>query len=179
MTTRLVILGILRQQPLHGYEIKQIIEEHMGDWTSIAFGSIYFALAKLSEEGLIEKIGEERKGNRPSRSIYQITDTGRDEFTRLLREVWAEVERTYYSIDVGLFFLDALPRDEVRAYLEQRVKGLEQTMQYLDRHQGDQMSNPEVPKVAEAIFAHTRAHSAAELEWTRTLLAQLVHKELD
>jgi DNA-binding PadR family transcriptional regulator len=35
------------------YEIKHIIEEHTGDWTSIAFGSIHFALRKLAEEGFI------------------------------------------------------------------------------------------------------------------------------
>ena len=67
MSTRLVILASLRDQPLHGYEIKQIIEEHMGDWTNIAFGSIYFALGKLAEEGMIEKIATEKEGNRPSR----------------------------------------------------------------------------------------------------------------
>ena len=49
MSVRLVLLGLLHERPLYGYEIKQIIEEHMGDWTSIAFGSIYFALDKLAE----------------------------------------------------------------------------------------------------------------------------------
>jgi len=53
MSVRLVILGLLCDRPLYGYEIKQIIEEHMGDWTSIAFGSIYFALDKLAEEGFV------------------------------------------------------------------------------------------------------------------------------
>ena len=85
MTVRLVILGLLRERPLHGYEIKQIIEEHMGDWTSVAFGSIYFALDKLAEERFVEKIAVEQKGNRPSRSVYQMTAAGRDEFLRLLR----------------------------------------------------------------------------------------------
>ncbi len=69
----MVILGLLRDQPLHGYEIKHIIEEHIGDWTSIAFGSIYFASGKLSEEGLIEMVATEKAGNLPSRGIYQIT----------------------------------------------------------------------------------------------------------
>jgi Fe2+ or Zn2+ uptake regulation protein len=56
MSVKLVILGLLRERPLYGYEIKQIIEEHMGDWTSIAFGSIYFALDKLAKEGFVEKV---------------------------------------------------------------------------------------------------------------------------
>ena len=62
MSTRLVILGLLRDRPLYGYEIKHIIEEHMGDWTSIAFGSIYFALNKLAEEDFIEKTGTTQEG---------------------------------------------------------------------------------------------------------------------
>jgi len=115
MSTRLVILGLLKDQSLHGYEIKQIIEEHMGDWTSIAFGSIYFALGKMSEEGLIKKVATEKEGNRPSRSIYQITATGRKEFLRLLREVWSEFERQYFGIDIGLAFMSALPRMRSRS----------------------------------------------------------------
>ena len=118
MSTRLVILGLLREQPLHGYEIKHIIEEHMGDWTSIAFGSIYFALGKLSEEGLIKMVATEKTGNRPSRSIYQITEAGRAEFLRLLREVWNEPERQYFAIDVGLAFMNALPAEEIKGYLQ-------------------------------------------------------------
>ncbi|PKO14362.1 MAG: hypothetical protein CVU39_15105 [Chloroflexi bacterium HGW-Chloroflexi-10] len=56
MIVRLVILGLLRDRPLYGYEIKQVIEEHMSDWTSIAFGPIYFALDKLVEKGFVKKI---------------------------------------------------------------------------------------------------------------------------
>lgn len=51
---------LLRRRPLYGYEIKQIIEEHMSDWTSIAVGSIYFAIDKLAEEGFIEKTSVEQ-----------------------------------------------------------------------------------------------------------------------
>ena len=47
----------------------------MGDWTNIAFGSIYFALGKLSEEGFIEKVATEQQGGRPSREVYQITES--------------------------------------------------------------------------------------------------------
>ena len=93
LSTRLVILGLLQWRPLYGYEIKQIIEERMGDWTDIAFGSIYFALDKLTDEGLIERVSIEQKGNRPSRSVYEITDAGRTEFLNLLRQTWQELDR--------------------------------------------------------------------------------------
>ena len=86
MSTRLVILGFLRGQPLYGYEIKQMIEHVMGDWTNIAFGSIYYALGKLAEDRFVEKVGTEQEGGRPSRTVYQITDAGRE---GVIRSWWA------------------------------------------------------------------------------------------
>jgi DNA-binding PadR family transcriptional regulator len=178
MSTRLVILGLLRDQPLHGYEIKQIIEEQMGDWTSIAFGSIYFALGKLSEEGLIEMVATEKEGNRPSRSIYQITEAGRAEFLKLLRELWREPERQYFAIDVGLGFMNALPPEEIMGYLHGRVALLEGTLHYLDSHQLEQMGQPNIPASAVVIFEHSRVHLAAELSWIKEVLEKMQRGKL-
>ena len=178
MSTRLVILGLLRARPLHGYEIKHIIEEHMGDWTSIAFGSIYFALNKLAEEGFIEKIGTEQEGGRPSRSIYQITEKGRQEFNRLLREVWSDPERQYFALDVGIFFMNALPREDVADYLRTRAAQLQRIIEHTRGHQSEQLSKPQVPALARAIFEHSLIHFGAELEWTRALLDQVERGEL-
>lgn len=174
MSVRLVLLGLLHERPLYGYEIKQIIEEHMGDWTSIAFGSIYFALDKLSEEKLVEKVSVEQSGNRPSRIIYQITPTGEEEFLQLLRESWQNIEREYYEVDICLFFLNRLPEAEIKKYLHTRLAQLEGTLTYLNSHEETEISNPEVPPQARAIFSHTRVHLQAELEWTKDLLNSLV-----
>jgi DNA-binding PadR family transcriptional regulator len=173
MSTRLVLLGLLRERPLYGYEIKSIIEDHMGDWTNIAFGSIYFALGKLADEGFIEKVATEQTGNRPSRSIYQITAAGMDEFLRLLRQVWVEFDRQFFPFDIGLFFMSALPRDEILGHLQNRVAQLEQVARYLNEHQDEQVSNDEVPALANAIFDHTRVHIQAELSWTKDVLAKV------
>ncbi|MBN2146983.1 MAG: PadR family transcriptional regulator [Anaerolineales bacterium] len=173
MTTRLVLLGLLRERPLYGYEIKQIIETHMEDWTSIAFGSIYFALDKLTSQGFLENIGVEQPGSRPSRNIYQITDAGRDEFLRLLRETWRNVERQYFSLDIAIFFLGALPISEVRAYLSQRAAALQGALQHIAEHQKQTAAEPEVPLQAAAIFRHSLMHTQAELAWTQEVLAQI------
>jgi DNA-binding PadR family transcriptional regulator len=173
MSTRLVILGLLRDRPLYGYEIKHIVEDHMGDWTNIAFGSIYFALKKLSEEGFVEKAGTEQEGGRPSRTIYRITEAGRVEFLRLLREVWREPERHYYTIDIGLAFIEALPSEEVKGYLEGRIAQLEGTLYHLAEHREEILAMEQIPRKAAAVFEHSRLHFEAELVWTRNLLAEM------
>ena len=173
MSTKLVILGLLRDQPLHGYEIKRIIEDHMGDWTSIAFGSIYFALDKLTQEGFLENIGIEQDGARPSRKVYQITRLGREEFLRLLRETWEHSEHQYFSIDIGIFFMDALPLEEIRDYLRKHIAALEEAVRYINDHQAEQLNTPDVPRLAEIIFSHSVAHSQAELAWLKDTLAKV------
>jgi DNA-binding PadR family transcriptional regulator len=173
MTVRLVLLGLLRERPLYGYEIKQIIEEHMNDWTSIAFGSIYFALDKLASEKFVEKVDVEQDSKRPSRSVYQITESGRAEFLRLLRENWKQVERQYFSIDICLFFLETLPREEVKTYLKTRQTALQTALGYIQSHRDEQLALPEVPRLATAIFEHTLVHTQAELNWVTDFLQKL------
>jgi DNA-binding PadR family transcriptional regulator len=171
LSTRLVILGFLRGRPLYGYEIKQMIEHVMGDWTNIAFGSIYYALGKLAEEGFVEKVGTEQEGGRPSRTVYQITDTGREEFMRLLREMWSNVERQTFDFDIGLSFISALPIDEVKGYLQKRVTHLEHILEYLEAHQAERLASEHTPgRLVSAVFGHHRLHLQAELDWTQDLL---------
>jgi DNA-binding PadR family transcriptional regulator len=173
MSTRLVILGFLRQRPLYGYEIKHIIEEHMGDWTSIAFGSIYFALRTLAKDGFIEMVGTEQEGGRPSRTVYQITDAGREEFLRLLREVWGDLERQYYAIDIGLAFMEALSIEEIRGYLRARIAQLEGILQHVTAHRAEVLADEDVPRRVTAVFDHSLVHFEAELSWTRDLLEKV------
>jgi DNA-binding PadR family transcriptional regulator len=178
MSTRLVILGLLRERPLYGYEIKQIIEEHMGDWTNIAFGSIYFALGKLADEGFIEKVATEQEGNRPSRTVYKITEAGQEEFLRLLREVWTEIERHYYTIDIALAYMEALPMEEVKGYLRGRVAQLEAIVDHIEEHRVERMAGDEVPASASVVFDHGVAHFQAELAWTRGVLGKVEQGQL-
>jgi DNA-binding PadR family transcriptional regulator len=173
VSTRLVILGLLRERPLYGYELKHIIEERMGDWTNIAFGSVYYALDKLQDDGFVEQVATEKEGGRPSRTVYQITEAGREEFPHLLREVWGEVERHYYTFDIGLTFMEALPLEEIKGYLRGRLSQLESILQYLDAHEEKQLAREEVPRLAAAVFAHSRAHFETELSWTQDVLEKI------
>lgn len=58
-------------------------------------------------------------------------------------------------------------------HLQTRVTQLEEVAQYLNKHQNEQMSNDEVPALANAIFDHTRVHIQAELSWTKDVLTKV------
>jgi DNA-binding PadR family transcriptional regulator len=173
MSVRLVILGLLQRRDLHGYELKQIIEGQMGDWTSIAFGSIYFALKKLAAEGLIEQVALERDGNRPSRAVYSLTEAGRAEFHQLLRSIWRKPERHHHQIDIALYFYYALPSDEIEGHIAQRIEVTRNVLEHVDRHREQILSDKRVPKMAKALFDHSSLHLEAELRWLSDLQAKL------
>src|SRR5262245_64169533 len=91
-TTRLLILGVLRsKQPTHGYDVRRELESWRAErWANIAYGSIYFALNKMAEEGLIEVVDNDQAGKGPARTTYEVGKAGEEEFKRLLRETWWE-----------------------------------------------------------------------------------------
>lgn len=170
MSTRLVILGILKNKPLHGYEIKHIIEDHMGEWTNIAFGSIYFALNMLNQDGYVEREAVRKVGNRPSRSIYKITDKGRKEYINLLRKTWETLERVYFPLDIALAFSYDLPETEVKKYIKKRMMYFEEKSKYLKERKKEKLGQEDIPKTAEYIFTHSEYHLEAEYNWLKSIL---------
>jgi len=177
LSTKLVILGLLKHRPLHGYEIKHIIEESMGDWTNIQFGSIYFALNKLKKDGFLKIAGKEKQGGRPSRLIYEITENGMLEFKKQLETLWGEYDRQYFSLDIALFFLNELPRDKAVSGIEKRMAFTRKALEHIAGHEETELKRPEVPAVAQAIFSHTRIHMEAELRWLEELKERLLNGE--
>ena len=87
----LAVLGEL-EQPLHGYEIRKRISRSMGPFRRLSFGSLYPALHRLADQGLIQVVPDEEPAGRsaakrgrqakeprtaPRRQvIYQITSAG-------------------------------------------------------------------------------------------------------
>ena len=70
-----LILEALEQGPSHGYRIAQGIKERSQGVLDFKEGTLYPALHKLENEGLVESYEEVEKG-RPRR-YYRITESGR------------------------------------------------------------------------------------------------------
>lgn len=74
-----VILALLDEKPMHGYEIHQRIESMPGIikiW-SLKQGLLYAKLEKLKEAGLLEDAPDHPEAN-PSRRYFRLTADGRD-----------------------------------------------------------------------------------------------------
>ena len=74
MSVRLFVLGLAYECDTYGYEIKATAHLWgLERWAQIKDGSIYHALSKLDEEGLIEERNVEQSENNRPRYVYCIT----------------------------------------------------------------------------------------------------------
>ncbi len=174
MSVRLFVLGILAERDAHGYEIKEIGRAWKLDkWADVGFGSIYHALARLQEEGLIRELRTEQEGDRPPRSVYRITPAGRETFRELVRETCRSVQPERRAIDLALQFLAYLPAEERIALLQQRLAALEQRLRAAPaRREELKFLEISAPWVGAALEHHL-AHLELEVRWTRELLQQV------
>lgn len=74
------VLLALARAPLHGYGILKSMEERSGGRVSPSTGSLYLALQRMGEEGLIEEAPEPEaeEGGDARRRYYRLTSLGRE-----------------------------------------------------------------------------------------------------
>jgi DNA-binding PadR family transcriptional regulator len=174
MTARLIILGLLRERPYYGYELKRAMKErYVDEWTQLAFGSIYYALRQMTQEGLVQPEATERDGNRPSRTVYSITQVGRLEFTRLLREAWqAPATMSPELMRICILFMQELPAEEIRTHLTHRATALIRSIEHL-KHVGQEVSAKGAPWTAQYIVSYDIGLWQKSLEWIQGLLEDI------
>lgn len=129
-STRLLVLGVVRLfEPVHGYDVRrELVSWHAHEWGNVAPGSIYNALKSLTREGFLEVSGTDQVGARPERTSYRLTATGNQEFLKLVRECWSQVQIPVDPLMAAVAFLPVLPRAEVVGYLRQRARTIEELL---------------------------------------------------
>jgi|SRR5215469_6760687 len=117
----LLLLGLLQQGPLYGYELYQIVRAHGELYADLKKANLYYLLERLASEGYLSMRAEEgTRGARGERLIYELTDQGRIHFKELLREVILTYEPAHIGVDTAVVFLESLPRDESMQLLAER-----------------------------------------------------------
>jgi DNA-binding PadR family transcriptional regulator len=117
----LLLLGLLQQGPLYGYELYQIVRAHGELYADLKKANLYYLLERLESEGYLSMRAEEgTRGARGERLIYELADQGRIHFKELLREVILTYEPAHIGVDTAVVFLESLPREESMQLLAER-----------------------------------------------------------
>jgi DNA-binding PadR family transcriptional regulator len=124
----------------------------------------------LERNGYLEPIGVTRQGARPERTVYQITDAGRDELVAWTRELIAGPEAEHTRFVAGLSVLAVLTPQDVIDLLRRRLERLTQSVDSLTA-QLEEASD--VPRLFLIEDEYRIAMTLAEANWTRSLLDEL------
>ncbi|MDX5895421.1 PadR family transcriptional regulator [Rubrobacter radiotolerans] len=170
----LAVMALLFERPMHPYEMVTLMRER-GKHGSVRlrYSSLYSVVGALEREGLISSLETVREGRRPERTVYGITDAGREEFLTWLRELLREPVKEYTQFAAGLSYLPALPPEEAADLLEERVrlleKEVEETRSRLDRV----MEELDLPRLFLVENEHELVLREAELGWVRGLAREI------
>jgi DNA-binding PadR family transcriptional regulator len=121
----LAVLSYLTQRPMHPYELSRALRDN-GDARSIKFnhGSLYMVVQQLAKAGFVTEVETTREGQRPERTVYALTDAGRQELRDWLRELLEQPQHEYPHFVAALSLVAALPPDEVVHLLRTRLRHL-------------------------------------------------------
>jgi len=173
------VLGSLGERPMHPYEISTILRARGKDQSiKLNYGSLYSVVAALEKNGFIEARETIREGNRPERTVYQITDTGRQEFADWLTELIGTPTREFHPLEAGLAYLPGLPPDRVAELLEQRLKAVDAEIEQVTAAH-EHMMSMEFPRIFWVESEFRLALLKAELAYVHQLAEEIRTDALD
>jgi DNA-binding PadR family transcriptional regulator len=120
------VLELLHERDMHPYEMQQLIRDRGTDHViKLTPGALYHTVERLARHELIAAVETARAGRRPERTVYAITEAGRDEFTDTLRDMIRRPMKEYPLFGAAVEMLQALDPQDAARLLEQRSVALE------------------------------------------------------
>jgi DNA-binding PadR family transcriptional regulator len=128
----LLLLGLLKNQAQHGYQLNDFIEKNLARVTNLKKATAYALLERLRKAGLVA-VRLEQEGNRPPRKVYAITPSGEIEFRELLRTELCNAEPISSPEGTALMFMTELEPLERTQCLATRLEKLNNHIANLEK----------------------------------------------
>jgi DNA-binding PadR family transcriptional regulator len=166
-------LSLLVEEPMHPYEMYQLlVSRHEDRLVKVRPGTLYHAVGRLEEQGLVEATGTDREGNRPERTTYKISTTGREALTRWLQDMLASPVNEYPAFPLAVSEAYNLPAVVVVELLGRRLNELEGQRKFLvDSQEKVRAKGLDRKYWIDLEYQHTML--GAEIGWIQNLQEQL------
>jgi DNA-binding PadR family transcriptional regulator len=172
------VLGLLMAGPLHPYAMQRLIREWGKDQV-INVGqraSLYRTIKRLREAGLIAVLQTERDENYPERTVYELTDEGRQKVQDWLVAMLGTPRNEFPRFPAALSFIMLLTPELVVDALERRAALLREHLAPLEAALEGQYDP--LPRLFLLETEYAKAITAAELAWVDGVIDDLRSKDL-
>ena len=168
------MLALLHYQPLHPYGIQRLIKQWGKDQVVNVEQrtSLYRTIERLLAAGLIAVRETGRDPRYPERTVYEVTEAGRQTARRWLEEMLAEPRQEYPEFPAALSHVLMLEPAELIEVLERRAQRLAGMLAALDANTAAEAGRG-LPRIAMLENEYQRAVLAAEARWVTETVSQL------
>jgi DNA-binding PadR family transcriptional regulator len=171
----LLILGLVRRQPLSAYAIDQAVRNHTALYRNLGHGNIYHFVGKLADAGYLGKRSTKAKrGPAKSKVVYHLTARGEDRFHELLNGIIDDTEAGASALEIALVLLGQLSRAQAIRILVRRSKELSAQERRLKRLFGDPESRSGPAQLASF---HAVSRLQGETRFVRDILRLVENRE--
>ncbi len=162
-----VVLALLDEAPMYPYRMQQLIRERGKDEiVNVRHrASLHQTIARLARDGLVEIHGTARTENRPERTLYQLTSTGRQTLHAWLREMLSTPASEFPEFPAALSFIYLLAPEAADQELSRRAGTLEAERRRLAGLLEEHAES--VPRLFLLELEYLKAKVEAELAWVR------------
>ena len=170
----LMVLVLLAEAPMHPYEMQRLMQWRGKDQVvRVQRGSLYPAVERLAAAGLIEPLETAREGRRPERTVYQLTEEGRESAETWLVSMLRTVRNEYPEFPAALSFLPMLSVHEARSQLTARLLLLGREIAALRSVAHDLREKYDLPRLFTVEDEYRMAMLEAEHRWVATLVEDI------
>ena len=182
------VLGLLKGQEMHGYELRKQLGAMLGPFWQVSWGSLYPTLRRLAKAEAVEKVVEPKpkpvrrttkranvKADKSAalssgrrKTVYRITPYGEELFTSMLEETAAAVDAEHFTLKLAFFrYLQPETRlallERRRAYLQEKLAQFKTNLRdYRER----------IDSYTLSLQNHSMAATQSDIEWIDELIRE-------
>ncbi len=168
-TIDLIVLGILKKEPMSAYHIQKLVEyRKISKWVKISTPSIYKKAIQLEEKGLIK--GElVKEGKMPEKVVYSLTEAGESQFERLMFEISSKPINIFLDFNAVIVNLDSLPPEKQKSCITEIQENVNILKANLEDNLREKENEPDIPAAGMAVLRQQYVLAETIQAWIASL----------
>lgn len=168
-TIDLIVLGILKKEPMSAYDIQKLVEyRNISKWVKISTPSIYKKVIQLEEKGYISS-HMEKEGKMPEKAVYSLTEKGKQQFEKLMIEISCKPVNIFLDFNAVIVNLESMTKEKQQECLDNIESSMETLKAYLEENIALKEGCSDVPVTGMAVLKQQYLLAQAIEEWICTL----------
>jgi DNA-binding PadR family transcriptional regulator len=163
----LAVLGLLKERPMHGYQLSRELGDSLGGLWRVSYGSLYPTLRRLESDAAIESEAGDVRGAR-RKKVYRITPKGEQIFLELLQESPQDTQTEDARFRMRLAFFRYLPPETRIRLLERRRLALQDRLATIAE---SLRTGRRTDDYGRALIEHNRSVTESDITWLEQLIA--------